>query len=134
MKLKQGLNYAHKDCKGHCQFYLDRNTSERAVDVELGSNLLITKLKLVIIKFFISPAFAVAAPVCGIHFLFYYLRRKIYCVSCRKYRFKLHNIHLVYYYLDNSSRVELYVQVMFAALFLVHSDAVEINLVLCVEL
>ena len=43
--------------------YLDRNTSERAVDVELGSNLLITKLKLVIIKFFSSPAFAVAAPV-----------------------------------------------------------------------
>ena len=76
--------------------YLDRNTSERAVDVELGSNLLITKLKLVIIKFFSSPAFAVAAPVCGIHFLFYYLRRKIYCVSCRKYRFKiLHNMHLV---------------------------------------
>ena len=98
MKLKQGFNYAHKASKGHRQFYLDRNTSERAVDVELGSNLLITKLKLVIIKFFSSPAFAVAAPVCGIHFLFYYLRRKIYCVSCRKYRFKiLHNIHLVYY-------------------------------------
>ena len=58
MKLKQGLNYAHKDSKGHRQFYLDRNTSERAVDVELGSNLLITKLKLVIIKFFSSPAFA----------------------------------------------------------------------------
>ena len=70
MKLKQGLNYAHKDSKGHRQFYLDRNTSERAVDVELGSNLLITKLKLVIIKFFSSPAFAVAAPVCGIHFQF----------------------------------------------------------------
>ena len=70
-KLKQGLNYAHKDSKGHRQFYLDRNTSERAVDVELGSNLLIiAKLKLVIIKFFSSPAFAVAAPVCGIHFLF----------------------------------------------------------------
>ena len=69
MKLKQGLNYAHKDSEGHRQFYLDRNTSERAVDVELGSNLLITKLKLVIIKFFSSPAFAVAAPVCGIHFL-----------------------------------------------------------------
>ena len=69
MKLKQGLNYAHKDSKGHRQFYLGRNTSERAVDVELGSNLLITKLKLVIIKFFSSPAFAVAAPVCGIHFL-----------------------------------------------------------------
>ena len=132
MKLKQGLNYAHKASKGHRQFYLDRNTSERAVDVELGSNLLITKLKLVIIKFFSSPAFAVAAPVCGIHFLFYYLRRKIYCVSCRKYRFKiLHNIHLVYY---NLSKVELYVQVMLAALFLVHSDAVEINLILCVEL
>ena len=70
MKLKQGLNYAHKDSKGHRQFYLDRYyRSERAVDVELGSNLLITKLKLVIIKFFSSPAFAVAAPVCGIHFL-----------------------------------------------------------------
>ena len=81
MKLKHGLNYAHKDSKGHRKFYLDRNTSERAVDVELGSNLLITKLKLVIIKFFSSPAFAVAAPVCGIHFLFYYLRRKIYCVE-----------------------------------------------------
>ena len=97
MKLKQGLNYAHKDSKGHRQFYLDRNTSERAVDVELGSNLLITKLKLVIIKFFSSPAFADAVPMCGIHFPFYYLRRKIYCVSsCRKYRFKiLHNMHLV---------------------------------------